>query len=326
VKRREFITLIGCAAAWPLAARAQQPERMARVGLVSGFSEAEMRPVATAFRGRLRELGWSEGRNIIIDVRVAAGDYDRLIADAGMLVAEGADVIVAMGTPGLKAVQQHTRTLPVVFTMVADPVGQGLIDNLAHPGGHATGFTNFEFSIGGKWLELLRELDPRITRVTLINNPLNAANHPLVEAITRSARSIRTEVDVASVRNAAEIETAIAVAAQRPGGGLIIVPDSLPVVHRALIVGLAEQLRLPTMYPFRVFTVNGGLISYGLDFADIYRQAANYADRILRGTKPSALPVQAPTKFELIINLKTAKELGLEIPPTLLARADEVIE
>jgi putative tryptophan/tyrosine transport system substrate-binding protein len=296
------------------------------VGVVAGFSEAEMRPLLTAFRSKLNQLGWTEGHNLAIDARLGAGDYQRMTAEAGTLISRNPDVVVTMGTPGLTAVRQHTHSVPVVFTLVADPVRTGLIESLARPGGHATGFTNFEFSIGGKWLELLRDVSPHLNRVTIIANPANATANPIAGLIEDAGRLVSIEVTTASVRSASDIEVAISNAAQQPSGGLIVLPDSLAVIHSELIISLVEHHRLPTVYPFRVFAAKGGLLAYGLDIPEMYRQAANYVDRILRGTKPSELPVQAPNKFELIVNLKSAKALSLDVPTTLLARADEVIE
>jgi len=327
MKRREFITLLGGAAAvWPLVARAQQPDRVRRVGVLAGFTEAEGAPLVEAFRDRLKELGWTEGRNLSIDARFTSGDFKALTDSAGALVKANADVIFAQGTPGLKAVRQYSSIMPVVFTLVADPVGQGLIQSLSRPGGYATGFTNFEFSIGGKWLELLMEVDPRVKRLVLIANPANPNGVPFSQFIEASGRSVGVDVSTANVRNAAEIDAAIVALAQQPDGGLIVFPDSLAVVHRELITRLAATYRVPAVYPFGIFPKNGGLSSYGLDFPELYRQAAVYVDRILRGASPADLPVQAPTKFELVINLKAAKALNLTVPPSLLARADEVIE
>ena len=326
MRRREFVTLLGAAAAWPFAAEAQQGDRPRLVGVVAGFSEAEMRAPLTAFRSKLKELGWAEGRNLIIDARLGSGDYQRMTSDAGKLVSRSPDIVVTLGTPGLNAVRQHSRSVPVVFTMVADPVRTGLIENLARPGGHATGFTNFEFSVGGKWLELLREISPSLTRATVVANPANPTANPLASVIEDTGRVASVEVTTALVRSADDIEAAISSAAQRSSAGLIVLPDSLALVHSDLLVGLANRHRLPAVYAFRAFAAKGGLLTYGLDIPAIYRQAADYVDRILRGTQPSELPVQAPNKFELIINLSSAKSLGLEVPPTLLARADEVIE
>jgi putative ABC transport system substrate-binding protein len=326
LKRREFVTLLGSAAAgWPLAARAQR-DRPRLVGVVAGFSETEMHPQLTALRSKLGQLGWTEGRNLEIDARLGAGNYQRMTVEAGSLVSRNPDVIVTMGTPGLNAVRHHTKTVPVVFTMVADPARLGLVESLARPGGHATGFTNFELSTGAKWLELIREVSPKLARVTVINNPANPAASQMSPPIEAAGPAMSIEVSTAFVRSANDIESAIRGAAQQPDSGIIVIPDSLAVVHSDLILRLVEQHRLPATYPFRLFAVKGGLVTYGLDIPEMYRQAAEYVDRVLRGTKPSDLPVQAPNKFELIINLKTAKAIGLEVPPILLARADEVIE
>ncbi|MGB8896944.1 MAG: ABC transporter substrate-binding protein [Pseudolabrys sp.] len=326
MKRREFISLLGGAAAWPAVAIAQQGSKKPLVGLITGFSDKEMLPIAEAFRGRIKELGWLEGENIVVDVRATSGDYTKLDAEAGKLVAASADVIVAMGTPSLVATRRHTRVTPVVFTQVADPVGQRFIDSLARPGGNATGFTNFEFAFGGKWIELLQQLDPTISHVTLITNPANENTPQFVKVITAAGDAMKVAVRVAAVRGAADIQDAIEACSKQPGGGLIIFPDSLPIIHRGLIVGLAARYRLPAVYPFRLFPEVGGLLSYGTDFKAIYRQAAEYVDKILKGTKPADLPVEAPTKLELVLNLKTAKTLGLTIPRSLQITADELIE
>ena len=324
MRRREFITLlIGTAAGWPHPGQAQQPAPMRRVGILSGFSETEMQPLLTAFRNRLSTLGWVGGQNLLLDVRLSKADYNRMKDDAGALVSLKPDVILAQGTPGVVAVRQHSRTLPVVFLLVADPAQMGFIDSLARPGGYTTGFTNFQFTMGGKWLDLLRQIDPNLTHVTLISNP-NAG--PFSQFIESAGQSLAIGITVASVNNSAEIEMAITEAARRPGGGLIVIPDSLTTVNRDTIIDLASRHRLPAVYPFRIFTANGGLMSYGLDFPELYRDAANYVDRILKGEKPADLPVQAPTQFQLVINLKTAKTLGLSVPMALQASADEVIE
>jgi putative ABC transport system substrate-binding protein len=321
MKRREFITLLGgAAAAWPLAALAQQGT-LRLVGVLAGFSEDEMWPLLAAFRSRMNQLGW-----LAIDVRLSTGDHQQTIAEAGMLVSRNPDVILAMGTPGLTAVRQHSYSVPVVFTLVGDPVRTGMIESLARPGGNTTGFTNFEFSIGGKWLQLLKEASPRLTHVTVIANPANPTANPLARVIEDAARAVSITVATAFVHDANDIQVAISGDRQQSGGGLIVLPDSLAVVHSGLIIDLAERNRLPALYPFRTFAAKGGLLTYGLDIPQIYRQAADYVDRILKGEKPADLPVQAPTKFELVINLKTAKTLGLTIPDQLLAAADEVIE
>ena len=325
MKRREFITLLGGAAVtWPLAARAQQGVPL--VGLISGFSDAEFTPLATAFRGKLHQLGWTDGRNIAIEMRTSSGDFARLADEAKLLIDRNVSVIVAMGTPGLHAVQQHTRTVPVVFTLVADPVRLGLIESLSRPGANATGFTNFELSMGGKWLELAREIYPNLGHVTLLANPANPNATSFAQFIENAGRSVGIDVAAAYVRGPSEISKAIATAAEQPRGGLIAFPDSLTVVHRDVIIGQAAEHRLPAIYPFRIFPLSGGLLSYGLDFPELYRQAAVYVDRVLRGERPADLPVQAPTKYELVINLKTANALGLTVPLTLQASADEVIE
>jgi ABC-type uncharacterized transport system substrate-binding protein len=326
VKRREFIALVGGAATWSLGARAQQPQRLRLVGVVTGFSDGEMRRPMMAFREKLQALGWREGSDVRIDLRTTDGDYKRMAEEARAFITQSVDVIVTTGTPGLVGVRQHTHTLPVVFALVADPIRQGLVDSLARPGGHATGFTNFEFPIGGKWLELLWETNPRIDHVTLLANPANPIAIPFSHFIEVAGRTVALNVTTALVRNAAEIEAEIGAAAQRPGGAIIVLPDGLAAVHSALIIELVSRHRLLALYPFRLFTEKGGLMSYGIDIPELFRQVAVYVDRILKGEKPAELPVQAPNKFELVINLKTAKALGLNIPPALLARADEVLE
>jgi len=326
MNRRAFVAALGGAAAWPVAVRAQQNERTRLVGIVAAFTEAEFLPLLAVFRDKMRELGWVEGRNLAIDVRLGRGDFKRMSDDAGELIARKPDVILAQGTPGLTAVREHGGTVPVVFVLVADPVRLGLIESLARPGGNATGLTNFEFSIGGKWLELLREASPHLAHVTFVANPANPNADPFSRFIETSARAAGLDTVIASVRSATEIALAVTNAGRHSEGGLIVAPDSLTTIHRELIIGLAAHYRLPAVYPFRIFPMEGGLISYGLNFPEIYRQAAVYVDRILRGAQASDLPVQAPNTFELIVNTKTAKALGLELPNTLLARADEVIE
>ena len=325
MRRRDFIAALGVVACPSLAA-AEQRDRKRLVGLITSFGETEMLPLATAFRARMRELGWTEGRDVIIDVRTANGDYEKLDAEADQLVAASADVIVAMGTPGLTATRKYTRTTPVVFTQVADPVGQRLVDSLGHPGGNATGLTNFEFSFGGKWVELLQELDPRISHLSLITNPANENTTQFVRVIAAAADARKITVRVASVRGPADIQDAIEACSKQPGGALIIFPDGLLIVHRALIIELARNYKLPAVYPFRIFAEAGGLLSYGTSFKAIYHRAAEYVDKILKGASPADLPVEAPTKFELVINLKTAKELGLTVPPALQVAADEAIQ
>jgi len=324
VRRREFILTLGGAAAWPLAARAQQGERIRRVGVLLNFaaSDRSHRP----FSDRLRELGWTDGHNLHIDYRWGAGDASRLRAEALDLVRLQQDVIFAVGSPGLVAAQQATRTIPIVFANVADPVGQGFIASLARPGGNATGFTNFESAIGGKWLETLKQLVPRAAQVALIVNPENPNFSIFVRSVETVATTFGVKTLTTAVRNEMEMEGAIAALADKAIDGLIVLPDALTLVHSQRIVGLAARHRLPAVYAFRDFVVEGGLVSYGLKVSENYRQAAEYVDRILRGAKPADLPVQAPTKFELVINLRTAKTLGLDVPLHLQQLADEVIE
>ena len=326
MRRRQFIVLLGGAAAWPAAAIAQQNNKKRLIGFITGFNDKEMMPLFTAFRARLQELGWVEGQNVSFDIRTASGDYTKLDTEAGSLVSVSADVIVAVGTPALIAIRQYTKTIPVVFTQVSDPVGQRLIDSLARPGGNITGLANFEFASGGKWIELLPELDSRISHVTLITNPANENTAQFVKVITAAGDTKKVAVRVASVRDAADIQDAIESSSKRPRGGLIIFPDSLLINHRELIVELAARYRLPAVYPFRIFSDVGGLLSYGPNFPAIFRRTAEYVDRILKGTKPADLPVEAPNKLELVINLKTAQALDLKISPRLQIAADELIQ
>jgi putative tryptophan/tyrosine transport system substrate-binding protein len=325
MRRREFIAGLGGAAAWPLVARAQQ-DKQHIVGVVSGFSETEMRAPLGALRSKLAQLGWQEGRNLKLDSVLGDGDYPRMTAAAGLLVSRNPAVIVTMGTPALNAVREHTRSVPVVFTLVADPVRVGFVESLARPGGHATGFTNFELSIGAKWLELLKDVSPTLSRVTVINNRANTTVTQIARFVEDAGPAMSIDVLTAFVRDTVDIESAIASAAQEPNSGIIVFPDSVAINNSDLIVDLVARYRLPTIYPFRLFAAKGGLITYGLDVAGAFGQAAEYVDRILRGVKPADLPVQAPNKFELVINLRTARTLGLSVPPQLLARADEVIE
>jgi len=326
MRRRQFIALLGGAAVWPAAAIAQQNNKKRLIGFITGFNDKEMMPLFTAFRARLQELGWVEGQNVSFDIRTASGDYTKLDTEAGSLVSVSADVIVAVGTPALTAIRQYTKIIPVVFTQVSDPVGQRLIDSLARPGGNITGLANFEFASGGKWIELLPELDSRISHVTLITNPANENTAQFVKAITAAGDTKKVAVRVASVRDAADIQDAIENSSKRPRGGLIIFPDSLLINHRELIVELAARYRLPAVYPFRIFSEVGGLLSYGPNFPAIFRRTAEYVDRILKGTKPADLPVEAPSKLELVINLKTAQALDLKISPRLQIAADELIQ
>jgi putative tryptophan/tyrosine transport system substrate-binding protein len=328
MKRRELIALVGGAAAWPLAGRAQQPERMRRVGVLMNQAADDVDGQARngAFLQGLGQLGWSVGRNVQIDYRWAGGDADRIRKYAAELVALAPDVIVATGSFGVGPLLQATRGIPIVFTLVPDPVGAGFVDNLARPGSNATGFTSYEYGIGAKWLELLKEIAPRVTRVGVIRDPTIATGLGQFGAIQSVAPSVGVETTPLNLRDASDIERAVATFARSSNGGLIVTGSALAIVHRKLIIALAARHKLPAVYYRRVFVTAGGLISYDSDFLDQYRQAAGYVDRILKDEKPADLPVQAPTKYKLAINLKTAKALGLEVPPTLLARADEVIE
>jgi putative ABC transport system substrate-binding protein len=330
VKRREFITLLGGAAAWPLAARAQQPERARRIGMLQPFAphDAEAQPRVSAFRRRLQELGWTDGHNVRIDYRWAPpGDPARMRAEAAELVSLNPDVIVDASTPPVVALRAETRTIPILFVQVIDPVAAGFVTSLARPGGNVTGVTTFEFSMGGKWLETLKDVSPQIARVAVLYNPKTAPFAGLLlRSIAAAAPSFALEPIDTPVQDAAEIERAIDAIAQKSNSGLLVLPDASNLLHRELITTRAAKHRLPAIYPFRFFALGGGLVSYGTDATDAHRQIASYVDRILRGTKPEDLPVQAPNKFELVVNLKTAKALGIDIPPTLLARADEVIE
>ena len=333
MKRREFIGLVGGAAVaspalWPLAARAQQGERMRRIGVLISLAtdDAEAKAPLAAFLQALRELGWSEGRNLRIDYRRGLGDAERTRKYAAELVALAPDVIFAGGTARVGPLLQATRTVPIVFANVADPVGAGLVDSLARPGGNATGFVQYEYELGGKWLELLKEFAPRVTRVAVLRDAAITAGVGLWGAIQTAAPSFRVEVSPVNVRDAAEIERAITAFAREPNGGLIVTGSALAGVHRELIIALAARHKLPAVYWSRAAVNRGGLLSYGPDAVDQYRRAAGYVDRILKGEKPADLPVQAPTRYEMVLNLKTAKALGLDVPASVLARADEVIE
>jgi putative ABC transport system substrate-binding protein len=328
MKRREFITLIGAAgAALPLGAGAQQPA-MRRVGLLMNLAadDPEGQARVAAFLQGLQQWGWTNGGNVRIDTRWGAGDPDRVRRYAAELVALAPDVILAASGATMPALLQETRTVPIVFAQVPDPVGAGFVDSLARPGGNATGFTLFEYGISGKWLELLKEIAPRVTRGGVLRDAADPAGIGQWGAIQSMSPSLGVEVIPVNVRTAPEIERSIAVFARGPNGGLIVTGSTPAGFHRELIITLAARHRLPTVYPYRFFVTGGGLISYGPDTIDQYRRAAGYVDRILKGEKPADLPVQAPTKYETVINLQTAKALGLTVPPTLLARADDVIE
>jgi putative ABC transport system substrate-binding protein len=328
VTRRDFITLLGAAAAWPLAARAQQREQMRRIGVLMnlGSDDAEGQARNAAFLQGLQELGWTVGRNVRIEYRWGAGDAELFRRYASELVALAPDVILAGGGAVVPSLLQATRTVPIVFTGTPDPVGAGFVESLARPGGNATGFTIYEYGISGKWLELLKEIAPHVTRAAVIRDPTIAAGLGQWGAIQSVAPSLGVELRPLGVRDAGEIERAITAFAHSPNGGLIVTGSALAVVHRELITTLAARYRLPAVYTLPLMANAGGLISYGPDSIDPYRRAAGYVDRILKGEKPADLPVQAPTRYELVINLKTAKALGLTVPATLLARADEVIE
>ena len=330
MRRREFITLFGVAAlAGPRAARAQQADRVRRVGVLMSRAAGDPEEQArfAGFLQGLQKLGWTDGRNVRIDYRWAAADADRSRTYAAELVALAPDVILASGSTSVAALLQTTRTVPIVFVNVIDPVGAGYVARLARPGGNATGFTAFEYSLSGKWLELLKEIAPTLTRIAILRDPALASGIGQFAAIQAMApSSFGVELSPIDVRDGGEIERDVATLARESNGGLIVTGSSSAAVHRELIVMLAARHRLPAVYPFRYFVTSGGLISYGPDPIDVFRRAAAYVDRILKGEKAADLPVQAPTTYELAINLKTAKALGLTLPPSLLARADEVIE
>jgi putative ABC transport system substrate-binding protein len=330
LRRREFITLLGSTAAgWPLTARAQQNERVRLIGVLMATAEndPQYRDFVVAFYEGLQKLGWVDGRNVRIDTRWAALDMQTTKRLAKELVALQPDLILSNNTPTTAALLEQTRTVPIIFGTVADPVGSGFVASLARPGGNATGFATIEGSLGAKWLELLKEVAPRVNRVAFVFNPTTA---PYAEyylgPFKAAGASFGVEAFAAAVRDKSGLESVIAGQAREPDGGLIVLNEEFTITHRAEIVALAARHRLPTVYPFRFFAELGGLLSYGVDLTDNFRRAAPYADRILKGAKPSELPVQAPVKFELVINLKTAKALGLEVPPLLQQRADEVIE
>jgi putative ABC transport system substrate-binding protein len=329
MRRREFITIIGGVAAWPLAARAQQVERIRRIGVLMQYAESdpEGQIRAKAFSQGLQKLGWKVGVNLGIDHLWAGGDRDRFRLHAADLVRLKYDLVVAVSTPAVKALQQESMTVPIVFTQVSDPLGQGIVKSLAKPGGAVTGFTNYDQAMGGKWLELLKEVAPAVTRAAVVFNPQTAPYTALyMRSIEAAAPSIAVKVSTIQVRDSAEIETAFAAFAREPGGGLIVMTDAFTSAHRKQIIELAARFSLPATYPYRYYAGDGGLMSYGIDQVDQIRGAAIYVDRILKGERPGDLPVQAPTRFQLIINLKTAKTLGLKISESFLLRADEVIE
>jgi putative ABC transport system substrate-binding protein len=330
MKRRRFIALVGsAAAAWPLGASAQTSDRVRRIGVLDGgiaADDPEAQASLGAFLQKLEQLGWAEGRNVRIDRRSGLGSADTIRKYAAELVALGPDVIFISGTATVRPLLQATSTVPIVFATVADPVGAGFVDSLARPGGNATGFLQFEYNISGKWLELLKEVAPTVTRVAILRDTAITAGIGQFTIIQSVAPSLGVELTPIDLRDAGQIERAVAAFAGSPNGGMIVTGSALTVHHRDLIVALANRYKLPAVYHRRFMVIGGGLISYGADLVDQFRRAAVYVDRILKGEKPSDLPVQAPTKYELVVNLKTAKALGLNVPPTLLARADEVIE
>jgi len=329
MRRREFITFLGyAAAAWPLAARAQRADKTWKIGMIMGFPESDpqARPRANAFLAALKELGWNDGGNIKIEYRWAAGEAGRIRAAAADLVAQAPDIIVANGSEVTSAVKSYTRAIPIVFVQVSDPVGLGVVESLAHPGGNVTGLTHFEYSVSEKWLQLLKEIAPSVSRVTVLLNSANPAANGHYRAIEAVARPLAVQTRLADVKTAAEIEDAISSLTSEPNGGLIVLPDNVTLIHRDRIVAAAARHGLPAMYPYRYFVTAGGLVCYGVDVIDLFKRAAIYVDRIIKGTKPADLPVQGPIKFDWVINLKTAKALGLTIAPTVLARADEIID
>jgi putative ABC transport system substrate-binding protein len=327
MKRREFITLLGTAA-WPLAARAQQGDRVRRIGVLMGRDENAPRAKTSvsAFTQALPGLGWTDGRNVRMDLRWAGGDSNRIQAFARELVGLQPDIIVTDSTPATGALQRETLTIPIVFAGVADPVASGIIARLDRPGGNITGFATFEASLGGKWLELLSEIAPGLKRAAIMFNPDTAPVLSFIPSFETAARSLKVVPTTAPVHSDVEIEAAIAALGREPGGGLVVVADIFTVVHRVPIIAAAARTNVPAVYYLSVFARDGGLLSYGVDPVDLFRRAASYVDRILRGEKPGDLRVQFPTKFEMVVNLKTAKALGLTVPPSIRLRADEIIE
>ena len=328
LQRREFITLLGCMAAWPLAARAQQPNQMRRIGVLIPFSEtdSETQALLAAFKQRFQELGWTDGRNVTFEHRYTDGNPERTRAAAKELVDLAPNAILAYANPAVSALMPATKTIPIVFTQASDPVGSGFVSNLTHPGGNITGFHSFEPAIAGKWLEMLTQVAPEVRRAAVVHHPNIAANTAFVRAAESASSTLGVTVTGAGVRNLAEIERALTEFAREPGGGLIVAPAPPTFDNRGQIVAMAERLRLPAVYSYRFFVTSGGLIAYGIDGKELWRAAASYVDRILRGEKPGDLPVQLPTKYQLVINLKAAKALRLQVPDKLLAVADEVIE
>jgi putative ABC transport system substrate-binding protein len=329
MQRRNFIRLLGAAVAWPLVARAQQSDRVRRIGvlLAATADDPDYQARIAAFQQGLQQLGWSDGRNVHIDTRWATTKADDIRRHAAELAALAPDVILAgTGTATVAPLLQATRTVPIVFAVVIDPVGAGFVDSLARPGGNATGFTVFEYGMSGKWLELLKQIAPAVTRAAVLRDPTIASGIGQFAAVQAVAPSLGVDLSAVDVRDAGEIERAVTAFARSSNGGLIVTASALATYHRDLLIALAARLQLPAVYPYRFFVTVGGLISYGPNFVEQYRQAAGYVDRILKGEKPAELPVQGATKYELAINLKTAKGIGLTVPPAVLARAGEVIE
>ena len=327
MRRRDFITLISAAAALPMSARAQQSDRMRRIGVLVTYAETDPEglPRLAALREGLQQFGWIEGRNILFEFR-RAPQLDQMEPLAKELVALAPELIVVQSDPATAALRRETRTIPILFVSVGDPIAGGFIESLSRPGGNATGFTNFEPTIGGKWLELLKEAAPAVTRALVIMHKETAAHAAFLSAASAAAPTLKIEVIAAGVHNAAEVEAAVNSFAADPGGGLVVMPHPVTLVSRDVIISLSARHRLPAVYPFRFWAKAGGLLSYGIDQVDHFRRVGAYIDRVLKGTKPAELPTQASTKFELAVNLKTAKTLGLTVPPSLLSRADEVIE
>jgi putative tryptophan/tyrosine transport system substrate-binding protein len=328
MRRRKFFSFVGGAIAWPLAAQGQPSERMRRVGILlpATADDLDFQAFVAAFLQELGRLDWIVGRNMRIDTRWGSADAAAIRRHAAELVALAPDVILAHGGGTVGPLLQATRTVPIVFPIVADPVGAGFVESLARPGGNATGFMNLEFGIGGKWLELLKEIAPSVTRAAIIRDAANPSGIAMFGIIQAMAPSLRMEVIPINIREASEFERSVGAFARVPNGGLVVTPSAPTLLHRNLIVTLAARYKLPAIYPERTFAAGEGLVSYGADFLNQYRQAAGYVDRILKGEKPGDMPVQAPTKYELVLNLKTAKALGLTVPPSVLSRADEVIE
>jgi putative ABC transport system substrate-binding protein len=328
MRRREFITILGSAAAWPLATHAQQADQMRRIGIMTGVvgEESDFKARIAAFSQELQRLGWTEGRNLRIDFRAAAGNVADARKYATELVALAPDVILAAGGSTIAPLLEATHTIPIVFTLSVDPVGAGFVDSLQRPGGNATGFRVFEYSLSGKWLELLKQIAPDVTRAAVLRDPTSPTGTGQFAVIQAVAPSLGVDVSVVNVRDANEIERGVAAFARSANGGLVVTASPFTLIHSDLIVTLAARHKLPAIYWDRVFVPGGGLFSYGVDVIEEHRKAAGYVDRVLRGEKPADLPVQAPTRYDLVVNLKTAKTLGITVPQSILARADEVIE